>query len=419
MRKALVMAAAVMFFLVNAIQSGLARGAEFDVYRDLPYVTGAPASQRLDLYVPNNANGPFPVVVWIHGGGWIAGDKYAAPFDDVLKRGWAAVSINHRPATAAPFPAQVHDCKAAVRFLRAHARDYNLDANRIAVWGESSGGHLAALLATTGNVKELEGTLGNPGFSSAVQAVVDWCGPADLTTISSQAKLPAQKFLSSPQGQIAVLLGGMADKRRDLAAMASPATFASADDPPMLIVHGTNDEVVPVQQSIDFFHRLRNAGAPVRLQVISNATHNLGSAFTRKQALDFIAECFSHPGTAPAATSSHDPPFDESVLSGSRASEDVNKMRRIFNEVNLFGAADAISQPGTAANNAPQAAVSQTSSERALRLLHMIDNPNSIDRAQIPYFKEGQKLFKKSGQFLQWLDKQLGDETAPQGINGQ
>lgn len=261
--------------------------------KDVQYVAGGSPSEKLDLYIPKSGSGPFPVVVWIHGGGWLLGDKSAnPPVDDVSDRGWALVSINHRTPVEAKYPAQLHDCKAAIRFLRANAKQYKLDPNRIAIWGESSGGHLGLLLGTTGNIKELEGEVGgNREYSSAVQGVVNWGGPSDLSTIDQQAQTPGAKFISSRGGQVTALLGAYAPENQALAKDASPVTYASSQNSPMLLVHGRNDEIIPTQQSINAAQRFRLAGAPVQLHVVPTM-HDVNNAANRKMALDFFSSCF-------------------------------------------------------------------------------------------------------------------------------
>ena len=150
------------------------------VHRNLEYVKGGHERQKLDLYVPEKADGPLPVIVWVHPGAWMFGGKEECPAIPFLSKGYAVASINHRYSRQSPFPAQIEDCKAAIRWLRANAKTYNLDTERFGVWGASSGGHLSALLGTSGDVKDLEGTQGETDPSSRVQAVVDWFGPTDV-----------------------------------------------------------------------------------------------------------------------------------------------------------------------------------------------------------------------------------------------
>ncbi len=155
--------------------------------RDINYTEGlAEPAHRLDLVAPAGHRGALPLIVYIHGGAWIGGDKWDCPGAILVKAGYAVASVNYRLADQAKFPAQINDLKAAIRYLRAHARQYNIDAQKIGVWGHSAGGHLAALLGTTCGVTELEGKEGNPHLSSCVQAVCDWSGPSNLVSIAGQ-----------------------------------------------------------------------------------------------------------------------------------------------------------------------------------------------------------------------------------------
>jgi acetyl esterase/lipase len=247
-------------------------------------VAYAPLSdaQRLDLYAPATGQAPFPLVVIIHGGGWTAGDKRgelpSAAIPGVLDLGYAVASINYRLAPESVFPAQLLDVKAAIRYLRANATELDLDPDRFAVIGESAGAHLAALLGTTRDVAEFDDpSLGNSAVSSAVQAVVDFYGPADLTTSDAQRALnPACP--SEPDPNIALLLGASPAAAPDLAAAASPVTYLHPDQdlPPFFIAHGDADCVVPYQQSVQL-HEAIEAAAPGRsqLNVVPGSGHYL------------------------------------------------------------------------------------------------------------------------------------------------
>src|SRR5437868_4772034 len=151
-------------------------------HRDLEYVANGHERNKLDLFVPESADGPLPLIIWVHGGGWQAGSKDGCPplRGGHTQRGYAVASINYRLSGHAPFPAQIEDCKAAIRWLRAHAKEYNLDPKRFGVWGSSAGGHLVALLGTSGDVKEFD-VGANLDQSSRVQAVCDYFGPTDFT----------------------------------------------------------------------------------------------------------------------------------------------------------------------------------------------------------------------------------------------
>lgn len=228
----------------------------------------------MDIYIPAKATKPMPVILWIHGGAWMIGSKEDTPALFFMKSGFAVASMNYRFSNAAIYPAQLEDAKAAVRFLRANAAQYHFDPKRIAAFGNSAGGHLAALLGTTGGVKPLEGKLGNPNESSKVQAVVDWCGPTDLLTIEEQGGIDNPLRPADPKGALAKLLGGIPSKKQELAAAASPVTFASNDDPPFLIMHGDHDPVVPSEQSSTLYDVLKANGVDVVYHVVKNGKHN-------------------------------------------------------------------------------------------------------------------------------------------------
>ncbi len=183
--------------LAAVLLAGLSALAVEPDKKDLEYGPHG-VGNRLDLYLPPKADAPTPLVIWIHGGGWEAGNKDNPPGLGLLKKGYALASINYRLSQEAKFPAQIEDCKAAIRFLRANAKKYNLDPDHFGVWGASAGGHLVALLGTTGGVKELEGDGPNKEESSAVQAVVDWFGPTDMLQMKAQAGRPTSNRCWTP-----------------------------------------------------------------------------------------------------------------------------------------------------------------------------------------------------------------------------
>lgn len=246
--------------------------AAADVRLDVPYVQDGHPAQKLDLHIPDG-DGPHPLVVWVHGGAWRAGDKRGGPFRPLVREGFAVASINYRLTDAAPHPAQVHDCKAAVRWLRANGRRLNLKTDRIGVWGASAGGHLAAMLGTTGDVAELEGDLGNAGESSRVQAVCDWFGPGELKSMGHQSGPDSRIDHDADDSPESLLLGKPIRDNAGLADAASPLTYVTADDPPFLIMHGTEDKLVPTRQSRDLHAALEAAGVDSTLRVIEGAGH--------------------------------------------------------------------------------------------------------------------------------------------------
>jgi acetyl esterase/lipase len=250
------------------------------VFRDLEYVKGGHERQKLDLYLPEKAEGKLPVIVWIHGGAWQAGSKDRCPGLGFVRRGYAMASVGYRLSQHAKFPAQIEDCKTAIRWLRANAAKYHLDPDHIGVWGASAGGHLVALLGTAGNVKELEGKEGNLDQSSKVQAVVDWFGPTDF-----------RQMRGGPDSPVSKLLGGAVSENKEKAALASPVTHVSKDAPPFLIMHGDMDPTVSVTQSEALAQALKKAGVDVNLKVLQGAKHG-GAEFSSPESLTLIASFF-------------------------------------------------------------------------------------------------------------------------------
>ena len=268
--------------------------------RDLEYARIGNDSLELDLYLPEG-EGPFPLIIWVHGGGWTSGNKSLSPNGPQLRqitRGYAVASINYRLSQQAKFPAQIEDCKAAVRWLRAHAGEYNLDPGRFAAWGSSAGGHLAALMGTSGGVGALEGSGGNPGHSSLVQAVVDWFGPTDLLKMSTDS-LPFPCNVidhDSPFSPESLLIGCAIQTCPNRTEPANPIRYVSSDDPPFLIMHGDRDCLVGPPQSQRLHDALTAAGVEATLKFIVGAGHG-GSEFddAENQTLvdDFFAEHLS------------------------------------------------------------------------------------------------------------------------------
>lgn len=240
------------------------------VHRDIAYVANGHERQKLDLYLPK-AEGKPPLVIWVHGGAWLEGSKdYVVPLG-YLADGYAVASINYRLSQHAVFPAQIEDCKAAVRWLRAHAQEYNLEPDRFAVWGESAGGHLVALLGTTADVSEFD--VGeNLGVSSRVQAVVDCFGPTDFLQMDEH-RLPngmAHDPADSPESK---LVRGAIQENKDKVARANPITYVTSGDAPFLIIHGDMDPLVPHHQSELLEAALKKAGAPVSFYTVKGGGH--------------------------------------------------------------------------------------------------------------------------------------------------
>lgn len=241
-----------------------------NVIKDIEYARAGDLPLQLDLYLPDGARAPFPVILSIHGGGWHGGAKEASPGTHFTEYGYAVAAINYRLIHQGTFPAQMYDCKAAVRWLRANAAKYNLDTRRMGVWGASAGGHLAALLGTSGGVKDLEGDLGNAGYSSRVQAVVDYFGPTDLSKWRPTADPAVNEKLSQ-----SLLMGFDVVKYPERAARGNPITYVSKDDPAFFIGHGQEDKLVPVSQSELLHAALRKAGVASELHIVPGAGHSV------------------------------------------------------------------------------------------------------------------------------------------------
>ena len=261
--------------------------------RNIPYVAHGHANQVLDLFLPEQPSGkPLPLMIWIHGGAWMAGSQANPPVLYLAKNGFAVASVQYRFSQDAIWPAQAYDCKAAIRFLRANAAKYNLDSDHFGVGGDSAGGHLAAFIGTSGDVTEMEGDLGNTNFSSRVQAVVDWFGPTDVTLMAQQSgprSMIQHDAANSPESH---LLGGPVQEKHDLARTANPLTYVDKGDPPFLILHGDNDQLVPLQQSIILAKALIDAGVEVTMKTIPGAGHEgpeFHNAESRRLMEDFLS----------------------------------------------------------------------------------------------------------------------------------
>jgi len=250
--------------------------ADAAIQRDLVYKRINGRELRLDLYCPQNASSPSPVILWINAGGWSHGRKdQHIPVVRLVNDGYAVASMELRLSGEAPFPAQIEDCKAAVRWLRANAAKYNLDADGIGAAGRSGGGHLSALLGTTGGLQELEGSGDNMSYSSRVQAVCDVSGPSDLLRLYHDASDPSTGTKPRAIPYIDAFLGGPAEQNKTKAIAASPITYVSKDDAPFLIIHGKKDMGVPVTQGELLAAALKAAGVETTLEITPRG-HSVG-----------------------------------------------------------------------------------------------------------------------------------------------
>lgn len=276
----------ILAFLLLAATT--ASAGTFTTYEALEYARPGGVPLLLDLRVPDTA-GPHPVIIYLHSGAWISGDRTGGPALRQATRGYAVASIDYRLAPQHIWPAQVEDAKAAVRWLRANAARFQLDANRIGVFGASAGGHIGSILGTSGGVAALEGLdHGNAQFSSRVKVVVDFYGPSDLLKIEEQ-KLPCIPLDgNSPFMPPSLLMGCPIQQCREKTATANPITYITPDDPPFLIVQGMLDCLVPYKQSVILHDALDAAGLDSRLILVPNGEHG-GRAFDEaryKEAVD-------------------------------------------------------------------------------------------------------------------------------------
>jgi len=244
------------------------------VERNIPYVENGDRNQVLDLFLPEKPSSkPMPLMIWIHGGAWLGGNQSSPPVVFLVNNGFAVASVQHRFSSEAIWPAQAYDCKAAVRFLRANAAKYNFDPDHFGVGGDSSGGHLAAFIGTSGEATEMEGDLGNTNVSSRVQAVVDWFGPTDLLLMGKEAGPHSFIQHSSANSPESLLVGGPIQTKAELAKSANPLTYIDKNVPPFLIMHGDNDQLVPHEQSVILAKALIDAGGEVTMKTIHGAGH--------------------------------------------------------------------------------------------------------------------------------------------------
>lgn len=281
-----------------AVQHGLLSAqTEYAIesYPDIVYAEVDGHELMLDLYTPGGVENP-GLVLWVHGGAWRTMTRKSRPAESIVDAfvpaGYAVASVEFRLSTEAQFPAQIHDIKAAIRFLRAHQLEYGLNAERIVAMGNSSGGHLVAVLAVSNSaagLKELQGAVGDhPEQSSDVQGVVSYYGASNLTTILAQS---TPHGLSVREPALDLLIGGRPDDRNDLARLASPALLVNPDSVPLLLLHGDQDPQMPINQAHEIHGAYQSRGLDVQFEVVHGAAH--GGALFHDQprnaiVLDFI-----------------------------------------------------------------------------------------------------------------------------------
>ena len=267
--------------------------------RDVEYARVGDSVLKLDLHLPAKAAVPAPLIVWVHGGAWSRGSKNENPLAPLVARGWAVASVDYRLTSVAPFPANVHDIKAAIRFLRARYADHGVAAERIAIAGASAGAHLAALVGVSNGHPELEGEVGaHREQSSAIQAVVSFYGASNLETILSQST-PFGLGVRIPALQL--LLRGQPEEKPALARLASPVAHVDAGDPPLLLLHGDQDPQMPVAQSLELLGAYERAGLKVRFVPLHGSKHG-GKEFYDEPRLGLVREFLERAGISPGSS---------------------------------------------------------------------------------------------------------------------
>ncbi|MFY8005280.1 MAG: alpha/beta hydrolase fold domain-containing protein [Chitinophagaceae bacterium] len=262
---------------------------EAQTLKDVVYATSSSA-QKMDIYIPAGA-GPFPAVVLIHGGAFKAGDKSSEATNaaKLVANGYVAISINYRLSGEAVFPAAVHDCKAAIRFVRANAGTYRINANKLGTWGASAGGNLSAILGTSGGDAYLEGTQGtNLTVSSTVQATIDWFGPINFATMVSEGLSLGYASTYNVDNE-SQYIGVDANNAANISIVnkANPTTYIDVNDPPFWIQVGSADPLIPYTQSLNFYNSLKAVlgESKVSYELINGAGHG-GSQFSTEANLN-------------------------------------------------------------------------------------------------------------------------------------
>ena len=271
---------AVALLVLTLCATAQQPATSYDKVSDIIYAVVDDRELGLDIYMPRGVEDP-QLHVWIHGGRWLYRTKEDINTLALVEEGFAIASIDFRLSVDEPFPAQIHDIKAAIRFLRANAETYGYEATRIGVHGRSSGGHLTSLVGVTNGVKELEGELGDHlDVSSDVQVAVSYFGASNLTTILDQST-PFGVMLRGPA--LALLLGGPMEATAELAELASPVFHVDAQDPPLLLLHGDQDPQMPINQAHELHGVYKEHELPVHLEVLHGAKHGTPEFFDAKR----------------------------------------------------------------------------------------------------------------------------------------
>lgn len=285
----------IIFFFIFCAPFGF---SQYTLFTSIDYVGSNNPRQTLDLYIPNDITQKSPLIIFIHGGGWHSGDtdNALAWCDTLLANKFVVAAVDYRFSQDSIFPAQIYDCKAAVRWLKANADLYSIDTSKIGVIGVSAGAHLASLIGLSSNVPLLEDlSQGNSNFKSTVNAVVDFYGPSNLLEMSdySGSDCPSPRNYDQEGSVVTQLLGCIAADCPETALFASPISYIDRDDPPFLIYHGTSDCVVPNNQSIKLYSKLLENNVDAHLNIIGGAAHGdsiFYNSSSKLEVLNFFTE---------------------------------------------------------------------------------------------------------------------------------
>lgn len=259
----------------------------FAEYREMQAIEFASIdgmSLKLDLYLPEQVEGS-TLIVWVHGGAWRRGSRDNPSIEPMVKKGYTIASVDYRLTPVAPFPANVHDIKAAVRFLRANADKYGYKNDNFVISGSSAGGHLAALVGVSNRQPVLEGIVGDHlEESSDIAVIVDFYGASNLTTILKQS---TPHGLSVRQPALDLLIGGQPEDVPEMANLASPVFHVDENDPPLLLIHGDQDPQMPINQAHELHGIYKQLSLPVQFEVIHGGAHG-GKAFFDEERLALV-----------------------------------------------------------------------------------------------------------------------------------
>jgi acetyl esterase/lipase len=277
--------------LLALSSTAFAQESKVKTVLDLDYAGTGKERQKLNLYLPEKKEAKSPkLIVFIHGGGWEGGHrKDVGGIANYLvgRAGFAVASVGYRLTDEGIWPSQIHDCKAALRWLGKHADELGYDASKMGLFGISAGGHLVSLLGTSQGVVDLEGDLGEKAKAPAITCVANYCGPANFLTFPDKGSVIKE---NEPKGPIAKLFGGPMKDKLNLAKQASPITYVDKADPPFLHIHGTKDNLVPYAQVKEFDAALEKAG--VRSDILTG--EGGGHVFFSEDLMSKLASFFKH-----------------------------------------------------------------------------------------------------------------------------